>query len=70
MSGADFAREIMAQARLGCKIEGIPTSHYPTPATRPGNSRMDCATLSGFGLSHPDWKAAVFTTLHELGAIK
>jgi len=62
VSWADFAREIMAQAGLACAIEDIPTSAYPTP-------RMACDTLSAFGLSRPDWRAATREALTELGAI-
>lgn len=69
VSWADFAREIMARAGLGCRISDIPTSAYPTPARRPANSRMDCASLQRFGLARPDWRAAVTTTLNELGAV-
>ncbi len=69
VSWAEFAREIMAQAGLPCAIEEIPTSAYPTPARRPANSRMACETLSAFGLSRPDWRAATREALKELGAI-
>lgn len=68
-SWAGFAREIMAQAGLACAIHEIATSAWPTPARRPANSRLDCAALHRFGLSRPDWAAAVTTTLKELGAI-
>ena len=69
VSWADFAREIMSQAGLSCRITDIPTSAYPTPARRPANSRMDCAGLADFGLARPDWRAAVTDALTELGAI-
>ena len=68
-SWADFAREIMAQAGLACRVTDIPTSAYPTPAKRPANSRMDCASLAVFGLSRPDWKVAVTQALKDLGAL-
>ena len=68
VSWADFAREIMTQAHLGCRINDIPTSAYPTPARRPANSRLDCSGLARFGLRRPDWRAAVRDALHELGA--
>ncbi|WP_323038238.1 dTDP-4-dehydrorhamnose reductase [Gemmobacter sp.] len=69
VSWADFAREIMAQAGLACTIADIPSSAYPTPARRPANSRLDCTGLAAFGLARPDWRAAVHTALHDLGAI-
>ncbi|MCF8516720.1 MAG: dTDP-4-dehydrorhamnose reductase [Rhodobacteraceae bacterium] len=67
VSWADFAREIMAQAGLACTITDIPTTAHPTPAHRPANSRMDCASLDVFGLERPDWKAAITNTLTDLG---
>lgn len=68
VSWASFAREIMAQAGLSCTITDIPTSAYPTPAHRPANSRLDCATLSIFGLARPDWRAGVTNALQKPGA--
>ena len=66
-SWADFAREIMSRARLNCPIRDIPTADYPTPATRPTNSRMDCtATEAAFAIPRPDWKAAVAHIIEEL----
>lgn len=45
----------------------IPTSQYPTPATRPLNSRLDTTRLaSTFGLSLPHWKQGVERMLNEL----
>ena len=56
-SWADFAREIMAQAGLACEVEGIATHEYPTPAARPSDSRLDCASLeAAFGVARPDWR--------------
>ncbi|SFR02001.1 dTDP-4-dehydrorhamnose reductase [Poseidonocella sedimentorum] len=69
VSWADFAREIFAQSGLSCAAEDIPSSSYPTPAARPGNSRMDCsATTAAFGIPRPDWRkglARVLTQLNE-----
>lgn len=68
-SWADFAREIMAQAALPCRIEDIPTSAYPTPARRPLNSRLDCSLFDAtFGVSRPDWRAGLADILKELRA--
>lgn len=64
---ADFAREIMTRAGLSCRIEGIPTSDYPTPAQRPLNSRLDCSALeAAFGIPRPDWRAGLDEVLKEL----
>ena len=58
-SWADFARAIMAAAGLSCRIVDIPSSAYPTPATRPANSRLDCrATSAVFGIDRLDWQDA------------
>ena len=66
-SWADFARAIMAQAGLSCAINDIPSSAYPTPATRPLNSRMDCSTLTrDFGIPRPDWRAGLADIVQEL----
>ncbi len=65
-SWADFARAIMAAGNLPCQITDIPSSAYPTPAKRPHNSRLDCTSLSRFGLTRPDWHAALSEILHDL----
>ena len=44
----------------------IPTSDYPTPATRPLNSRLDCSRLQrDWGVSQPDWQTALRECLTE-----
>jgi dTDP-4-dehydrorhamnose reductase len=69
VSWADFAREIMAQAGLGCVVNDIPSSAYPTPARRPANSRMDCSGFTAaFGVARPDWRAGLSDILKELNA--
>ncbi|TQM94876.1 dTDP-4-dehydrorhamnose reductase [Roseinatronobacter monicus] len=65
-SWAGFARAIMTEADLTCEIIDIPTAAYPTPARRPLNSRLDCTALRVFGLSQPDWREYLKTTLIEL----
>ena len=70
-SWADFAREIFAQAGLACDVSDIPSSDYPTPATRPLNSRLDCAaTKTTFGIDRPDWRLSLTDILKDLGALK
>ena len=64
---AGFAREIMAQAGLACRIADIASSDYPTPARRPANSRLDCAAIGrDFGIARPDWRAGLAKVLLEL----
>lgn len=66
-SWAGFARVIMEEAGLDCRIEEISTSDYPTPATRPLNSRLDCLTLDrDFGISRPAWRAGLIDILRDL----
>lgn len=65
-SWAEFARAIMAEAGLACQVTDIPTSAYPTPAPRPLNSRLDCESLSVFGLAQPDWRTALRDTIKDL----
>jgi dTDP-4-dehydrorhamnose reductase len=70
VSWADFAREIFRQTGRDVTVEDIPTSAYPTPAERPKNSRLNCDSLSVFGLERPDWREGLSKVLHELGALK
>ena len=66
-SWAGFAREIFAAANRAVTVEEIPTRAYPTPATRPLNSRLDCSSLvSHFGITRPDWRAATHQIVKSL----
>lgn len=65
VSWCDFARSIVDlgeaaghELRLqSAAIRAITTADYPTPARRPGNSRLDCRQLEAdFGLQMPDWQ--------------
>lgn len=48
-------------------IQPIPTSQYPTPASRPLNSRLNTNKLRhNFDLHIPDWKLGVKQVLQEL----
>ncbi len=68
-SWADFARAIMAQAGLPCRIGDIATADYPTAARRPLNSRLDCRSFHRqFGVARPDWRDGLRDMLVELGA--
>ena len=49
------------------KIEPVPTSAFPTPAKRPGNSRMNTGKLRRtFGVTLPDWRTGVERMLVEM----
>jgi dTDP-4-dehydrorhamnose reductase len=66
-SWADFARAIMAEAGLPCRINDIPSSEFPTPAKRPLNSRLDCgAFTAAFGIPRPDWRQGLAAIVREL----
>ncbi len=73
VSWAGFAEGIFAEARALNysvaveKVEGIPTSDYPTPAHRPHNSRLNQDKLSKiFGLQLPSWQESVSLCLKRI----
>ena len=69
-SWADFARAIFDQAGMKCTVTDIPSSAYPTRATRPLNSRLDCeSTTPAFGLERPDWRISLNEILSDLDQI-
>lgn len=70
VSWAGFAAEIFAQTGMDCAVEGIHSSSYPTPAQRPLNSRLDCASLGTvFAITPPDWRVGLADILKDLGEI-
>lgn len=67
VSWADFAREIFSQSGKAIVIQDIPSSAYPTPASRPANSRLACDDLEkAFGISRPDWRKGLRDILRGL----
>ncbi len=70
-SWADLAEAIFAaSASLGgpvAKVNPIPTEQFPTPARRPANSRLSCASLArAFDVSLPHWRPSVEACVHRL----
>jgi len=68
---ADFARAIFAEsAKRGgpvAEVTGIPSSGYPTRATRPANSRLDCSRMANvFGYRAPRWQASLAEVMDRL----
>jgi dTDP-4-dehydrorhamnose reductase len=68
---ADFARAIFAgsAARGGAtaKVNGIPSSAYPTPAARPAWSQLDTKDFTrDFGITSRPWQDALDDILDEL----
>jgi dTDP-4-dehydrorhamnose reductase len=70
-SWADFAAGIFAAsaARGGpsARVKPITTAEYPTPATRPANSRLDCSRIARVhGVVLPDWHDSLETVVARL----
>ncbi|MET0333732.1 MAG: dTDP-4-dehydrorhamnose reductase [Rhizobacter sp.] len=71
----DYARHVIEFARRTGQpikvapeaIAAVPTSAFPTPAKRPGNSRMNTSKLQQvFGLQLPPWQQGVDRMLAEV----
>ncbi len=67
-----FAREIFRGAaarelKTPRLVEPIATEAYPTPAARPGNSRLDCGKIARlYGIEAPRWQESASAVLDEL----
>jgi dTDP-4-dehydrorhamnose reductase len=65
-----FAKQIFQQTKgfENLKLNGIPTSEYPTLATRPLNSVLDCSKfVAEFKTVQPDWREDLDNILEQLG---
>ncbi len=64
----EFARDAGATVKVAPDaIRPVASSAFPTPARRPGNSRMNTAKLRGtFGLVLPRWQSGVDRMLTEV----
>ncbi len=70
----EYAKHVLAQAQkiqpaltiTAREVTPVPTSAFPTAATRPYNSRLDTRKLQAvFGLTLPDWQQGVDRMLAE-----
>ena len=61
----DFASEIIRQAGKSCPVRPIPTSSYPTPATRPAFSVLDLSESEAI-FAIPNWKESLTKVLPEI----
>jgi dTDP-4-dehydrorhamnose reductase len=60
---ASFADRVPAP-----ELVPIPSAQYPTPATRPHNSRLDCSKIErAMGLRLSPWQDALQQVVKELG---
>ena len=63
----DFACEIFKQADIKIDVEPVPSTSFPTKATRPHNSRMNKKCLDEAGFNRlPTWQDALSRYLQEL----
>ena len=57
VSWCDFARVILMEAGRKVQVNGLLTCDYPTQASRPLNSQLDCSfTEETFNLIRPNWR--------------
>ncbi len=69
-SWCEFAKKIFECVKLSCRVQGIPSSEYPTKAVRPFNSRLDKSSLEQHGFKRlPKWEDALQRYLEELEVI-
>ncbi len=62
----DFAREIMEQSKLNCKVHPIESKDYPTPAHRPHFSVLNKAKIkTRFKIEIPHWKEGLVKCLQQ-----
>ena len=65
-SWAEFAQAIMAGGNRRCHVKAVASADYPTPASRPLNSRLSKASLDQAGFARlPDWHDALNRFLME-----
>lgn len=69
VSWYEFACEIFRQADINILVLPVLTADYPTPASRPLNSRLECTDIkTKFGILRPKWKENLKQIIKELGS--
>ncbi|WP_421788983.1 dTDP-4-dehydrorhamnose reductase [Hyphobacterium sp.] len=67
-SWRDLAEAAVRGAGLETPIHGIATSDYPTPARRPGDTRLDLSKAErDYGIVLPDWRESLERCLEMMG---
>ena len=62
----DFAKEIMEQSKLNCKVNPIEGKDYPTPAHRPHYSVLNKNKIkTRFNIEIPHWKEGLVKCLKQ-----
>ncbi len=62
----DFAREIIEQSKLNCKVRPIESKDYPTPAHRPHYSVLNKTKIkTRFNIEIPHWKEGLVKCLQQ-----
>ena len=56
-----FARHLLHAADFSTRVLAITSQEYPSAASRPGFSVLDCAKASSLGVSLPAWQTGVTT---------
>lgn len=67
----EFAKEIFKQAKVNIDVKPVPSSAFPTKATRPHNSKLSKQSLINAGFKPlPTWQNALSSYLQELAKSK
>lgn len=67
ISWFDFATEISSIIKSNCKVNGISSDLYPTPAKRPNYSVLDTSKFTQtFGIEMKQWKESLRTCINKI----
>lgn len=71
ISWFDFATEISSIIKSNCKVNGISSDLYPTPAKRPNYSVLDTSKFTQtFGIEMKQWKESLRTCINKISTGK